>query len=153
SIVANRLPLHRPPGAVSERMHNAAPNGRQAGRVYLRWTCADNPIKLRPFCRLPYRLRRLRAGDAGCTVCAASGDFFCGAQRLVVAFGVFREVARASRLKRRGISGVDGRRRLARSENGMKKLVLGRLAAVLVLCAAPWLPAAAKDTQLNVYNW
>ncbi|WP_246641463.1 polyamine ABC transporter substrate-binding protein [Paraburkholderia edwinii] len=35
----------------------------------------------------------------------------------------------------------------------MNKLVLGRLVAACVLCAAPWLPAAAKDTQLNVYNW
>ena len=34
----------------------------------------------------------------------------------------------------------------------MKRRVVGHVAA-LVLCAAPWLAAAAKDTQLNVYNW
>ncbi|MET3245626.1 spermidine/putrescine-binding protein [Burkholderia sp. OAS925] len=34
----------------------------------------------------------------------------------------------------------------------MKRRVVGQVAA-LVLCAAPWLTAAAKDTQLNVYNW
>ncbi|HXZ07121.1 MAG TPA: extracellular solute-binding protein, partial [Paraburkholderia sp.] len=34
----------------------------------------------------------------------------------------------------------------------MNKQVTRRLAA-LVLCAAPWVTAAAKDTQLNVYNW
>jgi len=34
----------------------------------------------------------------------------------------------------------------------MKKLVVRQL-ATLMLCATPWLTAAAKDTQLNVYNW
>src|SRR6202789_4606987 len=34
----------------------------------------------------------------------------------------------------------------------MKRRVVGQVAA-LVLCATPWLTAAAKDTQLNVYNW
>jgi putrescine transport system substrate-binding protein len=34
----------------------------------------------------------------------------------------------------------------------MKRQVVTRLAA-LALCAAPWLTAVAKDTQLNVYNW
>jgi hypothetical protein len=38
------------------------------------------------------------------------------------------------------------------SENGMKRRVVVQVAA-LVLCATPWLTAAAKDTQLNVYNW
>lgn len=37
-------------------------------------------------------------------------------------------------------------------ENGMKRRVVGQLAA-LVLCAAPWVASVAKDTQLNVYNW
>ncbi|SDQ25602.1 putrescine transport system substrate-binding protein, partial [Paraburkholderia tuberum] len=34
----------------------------------------------------------------------------------------------------------------------MNKRIVGHMAA-LILCAAPWLTAAAKDTQLNVYNW
>jgi len=34
----------------------------------------------------------------------------------------------------------------------MRRQVVTRLAA-LALCAAPWLTAVAKDTQLNVYNW
>lgn len=39
-----------------------------------------------------------------------------------------------------------------RTENGMKKRVLAKL-AVLALCASPWVASVAKDTQLNVYNW
>ncbi|WJF89131.1 polyamine ABC transporter substrate-binding protein [Paraburkholderia bonniea] len=34
----------------------------------------------------------------------------------------------------------------------MKQQWVNRL-ALLVLCAAPWVTVAAKDTQLNVYNW
>ena len=34
----------------------------------------------------------------------------------------------------------------------MKRRVVVQL-ATLVMCATPWLTAAAKDTQLNVYNW
>jgi putrescine transport system substrate-binding protein len=52
-----------------------------------------------------------------------------------------------------GVAAWRGRGRANRSasENGMKKQVIGGLAA-LFLCAAPW-AASAKDTQLNVYNW
>jgi putrescine transport system substrate-binding protein len=37
-------------------------------------------------------------------------------------------------------------------EKGMKKQVIGGLAA-FALVVLPWATAAAKDTQLNVYNW
>ncbi len=64
----------------------------------------------------------------------------------MVVFGVFE--GRSARMRRHDEAAGRGS---GRRENGMKAKVVGRFAA-LALCVGAS-AAAAKDTQLNVYNW